>query len=516
MIRNRSQATLPALALALATGQALCADTVEVTPKGRILFAGSGTPCPFHAEVKGAAQQPAWIWTVELLNGGVRPAQGGSITAEGVYVPPAWIHRTRIFRIRATAADGSGLTGTTRVRIELPVGMAAVETHVMGGFGYSLQFGPRIEHLAGAAQAGGEMPVLTDVQSAPLLPWKDAKGPLADAWLVCDQKGGIRAVSAGGAVQVLHKPDSIRSFRRLAVKPWHGAGDDPWACFLSTLDFRIWRMDASGELTPVNLPGVTFKHYPAMTAAPDGSLYLSYMRFEDRNDGSVQPSQGMFRSVILRVAPDGRMTTVAGRFEFSPDSMPWDDSGPGGVLGRLEDLALDPGTGRLLVLEARPRDQREQDLVLRVVDPKDGSIRTLPAGMPAPRLGTDWRLSWFHGRVVVVDTLHQDFYLVDPAAETKAVQIYRNPMGPFTPGPVDPAAEAKHPGRLGAFLRGYAIGADGRICVTANKELGLLFLEWEAYGIRSEGGGTKGDGKAARQTKSPVETKGDSKAGEPK
>ena len=119
-----------------------------VAPAHKTLFAGSATAFPFEAQVKGASKQPSWVWSIESFKGQSHPPGGGSITQGGAYTPPAVALQTRIYRIRATAADNASLTGTALVRVQPPLGTAALHK-ILKSHGLQLADGPRIEHLAG-------------------------------------------------------------------------------------------------------------------------------------------------------------------------------------------------------------------------------------------------------------------------------------------------------------------------------------------------------------------------------
>lgn len=539
-----SRLPITPLTLVLAASLALPAEEVVITPARKTLFAGAPTRFRFHAEKKGAGSQPVWIWTVESMSGKPHPPGGGSITREGDYAPSAATLQTRVFRIRASAADDPKVTGTALVRVLPAAGITGLHS-TLKPLGVQILDEPRIEHLAGApddersrdARSGREVRFhgIMTLAAAPRVPWTADGKEVRDAWLLCDSKSessstmdvtAFRLVHGDGATETVAThtskyPTFLPS--RLAVRPWQGPGDGAWAAyFWNTRNHSLWRLGEDRKVTQV-----------AQVPRPGSSGVSENMNYSIECRGLVVNAKGDVYLLIKQGVKDyfgaryrwtiqvwnGKELQVMG-------GKTWEGMETGHqeeTLG-LQGLALDPEHGRLLTLQCTYEHgfPGGYDACLVAMDTRDGKLTTLTK--PLWRLPyMTFELSWFRGQVVVWDKKAKTFDLVDPEAG-KAKLVHKEPgkiAWGLRPGPVsvDGAhAAGRTAGSMGSHLLGLAMDAEGRIAFASGNQVGLLLLDWEKLGLAAKAaaapaaGETKAGGAGVETKASPGENKGDSKA----
>jgi hypothetical protein len=470
--------------LALATLPLLAAKVV-VEPRGREFHAGpggagleskAGSPFQFHAKLEGAgAGKVAWEWSVVDLDGKTVLADAGSISAQGVYTPPAVsLSRYRVIKLRATALTGEHPSGTVLVTIRPHLALTPLAKvwgkHWRGERVERLaDFAPIVEQTRAAERkakagdssdsdrsdpddsaeesdsdaefdVGGREPFVTAF--AAQVPWAE---PAArkDQWIVAAHKklclvsdrGKIRPVPADvtawrsvGGRQRRYRP----LFTQVAVKPLGGTAESAWACYLwDVLGHRLWRLDAQGRLGEFKDMNGLVAECAGFAVDRAGNVYLNggfqnALSLDAPGDDSdaEETAERSRTQAIYRIATDGTVALLAGG---QACNRPVDGVGPQARFSQAMGLALAEDRGCAYVVDG----DRDDQAWVRTITLADGTVTSRPLDhrrFHESPLEEYWP-AYHRGTLLVSRGRPAALYAVDPATG-HCDQVYWDGISP--------------------------------------------------------------------------------------
>jgi hypothetical protein len=516
----------PVLLLLAAAPVPAAAQKVAVTPPRTSYFAGSSirdadwakTPAEaatirarfqFHAVDENAGTQPAaWDWRVVDRDGkALAPADGGTITADGIYTPPAIsLVKDRVVRIEARPSADLTRSGQALVVIKRNPAL----TKALG----LLWLGERVE---GLATLPGKQPCA--VAHVPRLPLED-KSELKDRWLVAGGDSAHLVAPDGGVTRFAQAGPLLTlapRFTLLAARPWDGTGDLGWAGFLwDAVHECVWRLDSKGSLEvhaggPVP-PGAgdgkrwnleskagleeTLANVRAMVADRQGNLYLA----GDNLQSQVQ---------VHRINPDRTVTTLAGgenkagfEAELGPDgklAARFSQDRGAARFFRPVGLALDE-PGRILYLADRAFPGRAY---LRAIPLGQGPVVTQVLDLGGYK-GDLRQLAWHRGVLLLAGSGPGALFAIDPGSG-RCARVFEDAFQVPGEGPEDLREGPCHregdgPDRsqcasLGRGFQSFAVDGRDHIAFTNRGQIGLLRLDWkDPHSLLALAGETKDAG----------------------